>query len=122
MSKAKASEVRGKMGGKSGPEIAEAIFKEKWMLDQEPMLYENHDIENQEEANEVAKAQLEAKALDFITAQGSIIGTPSLKARSVIKLTGLGQRFSGPYYVTSVTHTIDSSGYRTDFQVKRNAR
>jgi phage protein D len=120
-SMAKAGTERVKLGDISGTEIAQ-ILSAKWAPDQKPMLYPNHDIKNQEEANEVTTAQLEAKALDFITASGSIIGTPGLKARSVVKLTGLGRRFSGPYYVTSVTHTIDSSGYRTDFQVKRNAR
>ena len=111
-----------KLGAESGCQIAQRVFKGKWSIDTEPWPYPNHAIDNPEEAAEVAQAQLEAKALEFITANGSVIGTPSLTARSVVKLTGLGKRFSGPYYVTSVTHTIDASGYRTDFTVKRNAR
>jgi hypothetical protein len=43
-------------------------------------------------------------------------------ARTVIELKGLGQRFSGIYYVTSATHTINAGGYRTTFVAKRNGR
>jgi len=35
-----------------------------------------------------------------------------------IELSGLGERFSGIYYVTDVTHTVDSSGYTTSFTVR----
>lgn len=115
-SKAVAKKMKVKMGAKTGPEIAESIFGAN------PMLYQNHDIENQKEVDEVAEAQLAVKALDFITGRGSVIGDPRLRARTVIELKGLGKRFSGKYYVTSATHTIDASGYRTDFEVKRNAR
>ncbi len=70
----------------------------------------------------MALAQLEARSLGFITGRGSVIGNPELRARMVIELKGLGKRFSGKYYVTSATHTIDAGGYRTDFEVKRNAQ
>jgi phage protein D len=114
--RAVAGAERFRMGDRTGPEIALSIFGDN------AVLYPVHEVHNPAEAKEVAIAQLEMKSLDFISGQASIIGTPSLRARIMIKLTDLGRRFSGPYYVTSVTHTIDSSGYRTDFQVKRNAR
>jgi phage protein D len=104
------------MGKRTGPQIALEEFQAN------ELLHEDHDIENQKEADAVALAQLEAKALGFISGRGSCIGNPKLKARSVIELRGLGERFSGTYYVTSVTHTIDAGGYRTDFEVKRNGR
>ena len=107
---------RGKMGAKSGPEIAKNVFGEK------SVLADNHDVISQQEADLLARAKLEATALNFISGRGSCIGQPELKARTVIALEGLGQRFSGHYYVTSTTHTIDAGGYRTDFEVKRNAR
>jgi hypothetical protein len=111
-------DIRGNMGDTTGPEIAAKI--QGWGPN-DP-LDSQHDVVDQPEAKEVALAQLETKALEFITGRGSIIGNPNLKARMVIELKGLGRRFSGNYYVTSVTHTIDASGYRTDFEVKRNAR
>ena len=114
--KAEAKTLAPKMGAKTGPEIALDTFKVN------PLLHSDHDIETQQEANSVAAAQLHAKAIEFISGRGSCIGMPNLKARMVIELKGLGERFSGKYYVTSVTHTIDAGGYRTDFQVKRNGR
>lgn len=112
---AKAGQERGKLGTQTGPQLAERIFGKN------AILWNDHNISNQQEAQKLAQAQLEAKALDFITGRGSCVGNPKLSARNVIELKGLGKRFSGNYYLTSVTHTIDAHGYRTDFEVKRNA-
>jgi phage protein D len=123
--KASVGDLKPKMGAKTGPEIAEDCFKRMRPKDvPNPMLHihQDRDIELPKEASEVAKAQLRRKALDFISGRGSCAGNPKLRARTVIELKGLGERFSGKYYVTSATHTIDAGGYRTDFEVKRNAR
>lgn len=53
------------------------------------------------------------------TGSGSTMGNPRIKAGSVLLLQGLGKRFSGPYRVTSATHTIDSGGYHTSFEVRK---
>jgi len=37
----------------------------------------------------------------------------------VIRLNNLGDQFSGSYRVTQATHTLDASGYRTSFQVRK---
>jgi phage protein D len=102
------------MGNESASRIAMRISGKNELRSDE------HDIVSQEEANIVALARLEESSLDFITGQGACNGNPQLTARAVIELKGLGQRFSGSYYVVSATHVIDGSGYRTDFQVKRN--
>jgi len=54
-----------------------------------------------------------------LTGSGSTIGNPSIKAGAVINLEGLGEQFSGLYRITSATHSIDSGGYRTNFQVRK---
>ena len=36
-------------------------------------------------------------------------------------IKGVGERHSGVYVVTHVTHTIDAGGYAQRFRVKRNA-
>jgi len=54
-----------------------------------------------------------------LTAIANDYGFEQVFARQV---EGLGQRFSGPYYVTAVEHTFGSrSGYRTHFAARRNA-
>jgi uncharacterized protein len=54
-----------------------------------------------------------------LTGSGSCIGDPRIKASRVIRLDGLGDQFSGLYRITSATHTFDASGYRTNFQVRK---
>ena len=37
----------------------------------------------------------------------------------MINLEGLGDQFSGNYRVTTATHTIDSAGFKTAFDVRK---
>jgi phage protein D len=53
------------------------------------------------------------------TASGSTIGDPRIKASKVINIDGLGEQFGGLYRVTSAIHTIDGSGYRTQFDARK---
>jgi hypothetical protein len=51
-----------------------------------------------------------------LTGSGSTIGNPQIKAGKIVNLVGLGSQFSGLYRITSATHTLDGSGYRTSFK------
>jgi uncharacterized protein len=52
-----------------------------------------------------------------LTGSGSCVGDPRIRANEIIRLEGLGPDFSGNYRVKSATHSIDGSGYKTNFQV-----
>jgi hypothetical protein len=54
-----------------------------------------------------------------LTATGSTIGDPRIKASKVINFDGIPGQFGGLYRVTSATHTIDGSGYRTQFDARK---
>ena len=54
-----------------------------------------------------------------LTGSGSTIGDPRIRAGSVLRLDGLGVQFGGLYRVVSATHNIDSGGYRTNFDVRK---
>lgn len=54
-----------------------------------------------------------------LTCSGSTIGDPRIKASRVINFEGLGEQFSGLYRVTSATHSLDSGGYRTQFEARK---
>jgi hypothetical protein len=54
-----------------------------------------------------------------LTGSGTAVGDPAIKAGAVVHLDGLGQEFSGLYRVTSARHTIDSGGYRTSFDARK---
>jgi hypothetical protein len=64
-------------------------------------------------------AELFPKLNERITATGSAVGDPKLRPGTVVKIEGVGKQFGGYYRVTSSTHTIDSSGYRTQFDVRK---
>jgi hypothetical protein len=54
-----------------------------------------------------------------LTGSGSCVGDPAIAPGGVLRLEGLGERFSGLWRVTQATHTIDGSGYRTSFEVRK---
>jgi Bacteriophage probable baseplate hub protein len=63
--------------------------------------------------------ELRQKLNNRLTGSGSAVGDPRIRAGAVITLDGLGPDFSGVYRVTSATHSLDSSGYRTSFEVRK---
>jgi phage protein D len=111
----KASEIRPVLGTISG--LAESGNKFK----QNRLLLTDQRLSSPTEATTVTRAAMEQRAIEYITANGSCIGNPALTSRKVVSLQGLGKRFSGRYYVTSTTHSIDANGYRTEFNAKRDA-
>ena len=80
-------------------------------------------VQTQEEADGVARRGYAEMALRFVTADGTGIGQPKLRAGTVVDIEGVGSRFSGPYYVTATEHVFNKRvGYRTRFAARRNAR
>jgi len=63
--------------------------------------------------------ELRNKLNNRLTASGSTIGDPRIRANAVIRLEGLGPDFSGNYTVKSAVHTIDAGGYRTSFEARK---
>jgi phage protein D len=79
-------------------------------------------VATQAEADQLAQAHFDAMTLDFIRGDGRCRGCTGVRAGSVIRIDGAGQRFSGLYYVTSAVHSYTRrDGYVTRFQVRRNA-
>lgn len=70
-------------------------------------------------AEEEALSRLEEMASTLVTANGTSIGLPQLRAGSTIEVEGVGVRFSGVYRLTQTTHTIGGSGYTTSFQARK---
>jgi phage protein D len=100
----------GSAGGKSRIDLA---FNEREEIIADRPIY------SEEEAETLARETLDRITKDMITATGRIVGLPDLRAGSVICVDGLGERFSGRYFVTSTTHTIGDSGFTTQFECRR---
>ncbi|MEE8117618.1 MAG: hypothetical protein V3T28_10950, partial [Gemmatimonadales bacterium] len=64
-------------------------------------------------------SKLRSKLNQRVTGSGSAIGDPRIRAGAIIRLQGLGPDFSGDYRITSATHTIGTSGYRTSFECRK---
>lgn len=54
-----------------------------------------------------------------LTCSASVVGDTQLRAARVVNFEGVGQEFSGLYRITSAVHTIDSGGYRTQFDGRK---
>jgi phage protein D len=79
-------------------------------------------VQSQEEADRIAKQRFSEIALGYVRAEGKCIGDPQLRAGIVIKIEGVGERFSGLYYLRAVEHRYSmQKGYRTAFSARRNA-
>ena len=80
----------------------------------------NQPVRTKAEAKQKAIDILTRQLREVITASGSTVGLPLLRAGRKVEIVGLGDRYSGTYYVTSTTHTIGDSGYRTQFECRRD--
>ena len=82
--------------------------------------YPDIPLDNPVDAVKWVLGDLRRRINNRTTGKGTSIGDPRLRVGQVISLLGLGQTFSGSNYrLTSVSHTLDSSGYKTGFDVRR---
>jgi phage protein D len=63
--------------------------------------------------------ELRTKLNNRLTGTGSCVGDPRIRAGAMVRIEGVGPDFSGDYRVSSATHTMDASGYRTNFEVRK---
>jgi uncharacterized protein len=102
------------MGGKqSGYQLTEQAFGEATHR----IAYSN--LKDNTEAEMLAKANYNLELQEFITGEGVCTGNSKLRVGKTVKLTGLGERFNGVYYVVSTVHTLNGEGYMTHIRVKR---
>lgn len=103
-------------GAASGPEAAASAFGSHAVVSVDER------VASQAEADQVAQGRLREIALGYVRGDGVVRGRTDLRAGTVIRVEGVGRRFSGLYYVVSTRHTYSAeSGYRTAFTVRRNA-
>jgi phage protein D len=112
----KASSDRSSMGKQGAPQTTQQAFGKSTLS------IKNVTLASQEEADRLAREQLERNAMDFGQASGSCRGRTDLRAGIIIELLNVGKRFSGKYYVTETNHTYGPTrGYQTSFSIRRNA-
>lgn len=101
------------IGTPSGaPPVAAALQGREEVISDRP-------VATPQEAQTLATETLRRISQGLITARGATVGLPKLRAGCAIYLDGLGQRFSGRYFVTATTHTCGDNGYTTQFECRR---
>jgi phage protein D len=74
------------------------------------------------QARDRARAILLDQLKQMVTADGTTVGLPDLRAGGKLFIDGLGERLSGEYFVTETTHTFSDAGYTTRFSARRENR
>jgi phage protein D len=97
----------------SGAEYLQKVVKKD-----EGVLRVREPVFSQQQADQYARALLKRRAEGFVGGRGESIGIPEITPNANVTLRGLGDLFNTTFYVHQATHTVDSSGYRTTFQVK----
>jgi phage protein D len=63
--------------------------------------------------------ELRTRLNNRLTATGSCVGDPRIRAGAVVRVEGLGPDFSGDYRIASASHSLDAGGYRTSFKARK---
>lgn len=95
-----------------------AVARVSKAFDKKHEVISDKPVGSEAEAKTLALETLRRIAKDMIKGSGSVIGLPDLRAGAVVEIDGLGERFSGRYFVTGTTHSIGSSGYTTQFECR----
>lgn len=114
--KSHAGDVAPKMGGtQAGAALSQKAFgTAAELLSRTP-------VAAQDEADQMARAQLDIASLGLITGEAACTGRTDLRPGKVVKIDGVGKRFGGRYYITAAAHVFEAGGYTTRFSFRRNA-
>lgn len=74
---------------------------------------------NENQARERARALLLDQQKQMVKASGTTIGLPLLKAGTRVRISDVGARLSGDYFVTRTQHIFNDGGYITKFDARR---
>ncbi len=74
------------------------------------ILEQNMKLATQEEINDLSRARADGIS-HIVDMEASLVGDPSLRAGATLKVEGIGERFSGNYYITKAKHAIGDEGY-----------
>ncbi|MEJ2454139.1 MAG: contractile injection system protein, VgrG/Pvc8 family [Candidatus Thiodiazotropha sp.] len=73
----------------------------------------------QAQARQRAIAILQEREKEMVKASATCIGLPDLRAGQRVEISQLGARFSGTYFITETTHTMNDRGYTVRFNARR---
>ena len=84
----------------------------------EEVILEDKAVRTKDEAEKMAAGHMANNQNQFIRATGELDkGNPSLQVGAKATIQGVGQRFSGSYFITGVRHTWRAGKYSEHFEV-----
>ncbi|MGK5110798.1 MULTISPECIES: phage baseplate assembly protein V [unclassified Geodermatophilus] len=92
-----------------------AVSDAGWPLREERVARASLPATDQVDA--IALGRQRATALLHYHGYGEVVGNPALRCDGWLRITGVGERMSGPHYTTAARHRLSARGYRTEFQV-----
>ena len=101
------------LGPQSDKELEDALTDAIEYIDADDKVKEESD------ARSLALGRLKEIAGQLVTAAGSTVGAPELRAGKTIEIGGVGPRFGGVYRITQTTHTLGGGGYTTSFSARK---
>jgi phage protein D/phage baseplate assembly protein gpV len=107
------AEAQPSVGAGLGSDEAESAFDTNAQ-----MVIVDRPVYTQGEAESMAQAVADDLGGSYLQAEGEALGNPNLQAGRKVNITGVGERFSGEYFVTRATHSYGTgAGYNVRFSV-----
>jgi phage protein D len=82
------------------------------------MIVVDKPVASKKQAETMAQALCDELGGEFVYADAKAAGNPEIRPGRVINLEGMGDRYSGKYYVTETRHFFTQRVYETDFSVR----
>ncbi|PHM08020.1 VgrG-related protein [Nostoc sp. 'Peltigera malacea cyanobiont' DB3992] len=87
-------------------------------LKSQEMIVVDKPVASAKQAKTMAQALCDELGGEFVYADAKAEGNPDIRPGRVIDLQGMGNRYSGKYYVTETRHFYSKRVYETDFSVR----
>ncbi|MEH2179272.1 VgrG-related protein [Nostoc sp.] len=87
-------------------------------LKSQEMIVVDKPVASAKQAKTMAQALCDELGGEFVYADAKAEGNPEIRPGRVVTLQGMGDRYSGKYYVTETRHFFSQRVYKTDFSVR----
>ena len=90
------------------------------ILDEADKTYKDYSIDNAQRAKDKAKALMSGAQNEFINLSGTCVGIPELGPGRKISIQGISPQGDKEFYLISVHHTLNESGFSTSWEARMN--
>lgn len=103
---------------KTGSELGSVAIDNFNLKEPSKITVVDQPVSTPQEAQAMAQALCDELGGEFIYADAKSVGNPKIRPGRVVNINGLGDRYSGQYYVTETRHIYSGRVYHTEFSVR----